>query len=74
MLSRQEEEQERREVLENDRRVREQQQGTTFHQRAQAEASIETGRFTAVNAAHVVGSEPAARYPAASSSWQVQLP
>jgi hypothetical protein len=46
----------------------------TMHGRAAAEASINTGRFTQVNAAHVVGSEPAVKYPAASSSWQIQLP
>jgi hypothetical protein len=45
-----------------------------MHQRAVAEASIETGRFTAVNAAHVVGSEPAVRYPAASAAHQTELP
>ena len=73
MLSRQEEEAERRATLENDRRVREQQaQATTMHQRAVADASIETGRFTAVNAAHVVGSTPtpASQYPAASAAHQ----
>jgi len=61
---------ERRRVLVNDARVR----ATTMHQHAVAEASIETGRFTQVTVAHVVGSEPAVRYPAASSSWQIQLP
>jgi hypothetical protein len=74
MLSRQEEEQERRATLENDLKVLEQQRGTTFHQHAVAEASIETGRFTAVNAAHVVGSQPAVRYPAASAAHQTELP
>ena len=52
---------ERRRVLVNDARVR----ATTMHQHAVAEASIETGRFTQVTVAHVVGSEPAVRYPAA---------
>jgi hypothetical protein len=38
------------------------------------QASIETGRFTQVNTAHVIGSEAAARYPAASSAHQTELP
>jgi hypothetical protein len=81
MLSRQEEELLRRETLENDKLVREaehrriQREGTTFYQHAQSRANDEAGgRFAAVNAATVVGAEPAVKYPAASPSWQIQLP
>ena len=74
MLIRQEEEQERRETLENDRLVREAEhqrilrEGTTFHQHAQSHANDEAGgRFASVNAVSVVGAEPAVRYPAAGA-------
>jgi hypothetical protein len=72
---------ERRETLENDRKVREAEhqrllcEGTTFHQHAQSAANDEAGgRFAAINPVTVVGSDPALKYPAASSSWQIQLP
>jgi hypothetical protein len=60
---------ERRATLENDRLVREQQQrGSTFHQHAQSAANdTGGGRFASLGAPHVVGSEPAARYPAAGA-------
>jgi hypothetical protein len=78
MLSKHEEERERRETLENDRRVREQQkqsEASTFHQHAQAAADdLAGGRFAGVNPSTVVGSEPAVKYPAASPTWQIQLP
>jgi hypothetical protein len=65
MLSRQEEEQERRETVENDLRVLQQQTGT-FHQHAQAQAAeLSQGRFAATGAPHVVGSQAQPRYPAA---------
>jgi hypothetical protein len=56
-------------VMLQDADVRRQQQaqGTTMHARAVADASIETGRFTAVNAAYVVGSTPVLKYPAAAA-------
>jgi hypothetical protein len=77
MLSRQEEEQERREVLENDRLLREQQKASTFHQHAQAQA-LDTagGRFAATGAPRVVGStpNPSLQYPAASAAHQTELP
>jgi hypothetical protein len=79
MLSKQEEELERRETLENDRKVRERQhrdlaaRGTTFHQFARADLEI-PGRFAVVNKAELVGNSEAARYPAASSAHQTQLP
>ena len=79
MLSKQEEEQERRATLENDRRVREQQQaqGGTFYQHGLAQADeINQGRFAAVGAPTVVGSKPnpSTQYPAASAAHQTELP
>jgi hypothetical protein len=71
MLSRQEEEQERRETLENDRLVREAEhrrllrEGTTFHQHAQSAANdTGGGRFASSGAPHVTGSSPVPIYPA----------
>jgi hypothetical protein len=60
---------EREETLRNDLDVKRQQeqQSNTMHGRAVAEASLDLGRFTAVNSATVVGSEPAVRYPAAAA-------
>jgi hypothetical protein len=75
MLSKQEEEQERREVLENDRKVREQQRGGTFHQYAQSTANDEAGgRFAAVNSVSVVGAEPVVKYPAAAAHQADPVP
>jgi hypothetical protein len=73
MLSRQEEERERREVLANDRRVREQGQAGTFLSHTHSDAG---GRFAAVGAATVIGSKAdvAAAYPAASAAHQTELP
>jgi hypothetical protein len=70
---------ERREVLENDRRVREQQQaqGSTFHARAQAQAGeLSGGRFASLGAPRVIGAtpNPSMQYPAASSAHQTELP
>jgi hypothetical protein len=76
MLSKQEEEQERRETLENDLRVL-RERGSTFHQHAQSQASdLAQGRFAATGAPRVVGSTPdaSAQYPAAAPSHQVTLP
>jgi hypothetical protein len=60
---------ERRETLANDLKVL-QQQGSTFHQHAQAQA-LDTagGRFAAVGTPRVVGStpNPSAQYPAAAA-------
>ena len=68
MLSRQEEERERRETLENDRLVREQQRGSTFHQHAVSQAAdLAGGRFGSLGAPHVVGSQPTPRSPAAAA-------
>jgi hypothetical protein len=68
MLSKQEEEQERREVLENDRRVREQQRGgTTFHQYAESTRNDDLGgRFAALGPSSVIGATPILSYPAAA--------
>jgi hypothetical protein len=62
MLSKQEEQQDRREVLRNDAKVR----GATFSDFAQAEASEARGRFTAHERSTVIGSapSPASAYPA----------
>ena len=72
MLSKQEEDRERRETLRNDLKVRQQQreQGASFHQFAEADAAIPLGRFTQVNTATVVGGNAVPQYPAASSPWQ----
>jgi hypothetical protein len=53
---------ERREVLENDRRVCD---GVTFHQFATVEATQVLGRFASISKPTVVGSTPAPTYPAA---------
>jgi hypothetical protein len=60
---------EKRDVLRNDRRVRE--QGSTFSQFAQSEADTPRGRFDAHEKSTVIGSEPLPRYPQlpASSPW-----
>jgi hypothetical protein len=83
MLTRQEEEQERRETLENDRLVREAEQrrilleGSTMHQHAQSAANDEAGgRFASVNPATVVGAQPLPTYPQlpSSSPWSGTQP
>jgi hypothetical protein len=82
MLTRQQEEQERRETLENDRLVREAEhrrilrEGTTMHRFAQSAANDEAGgRFRAVNSATVVGAQPPT-YPQlpSSSPWSGTQP
>jgi len=74
MLSSQEEQAERRRVFAQDQSLR--NQGSTFHQHALADAETPRGRFSAVSAAHVVGSKAgiASSYPAASSAHQTELP
>jgi len=75
MLSKQEEDAERRATLENDRKVREQQRGTTFHQYAQSTANDDAGgRWATVNAVSVVGADPAVRYPAAAPHQRDPVP
>jgi hypothetical protein len=61
---------EKRSVLRNDAR----EQSNTMHGRAVAETSIETGRFTQVNAAHVTGSTPIPQYPAAGAHQSDPVP
>jgi hypothetical protein len=76
MLSKQEEEQERRETLENDLRVL-RERGSTFQQHAQAQANeLSGGRFAATGSPRVVGSvaNASSQYPAASSEVQTELP
>jgi hypothetical protein len=70
MLSSQEEQADRLATLENDRRMLEQQRGSTFHQHAQAQANDTAGgRFAAVGVPRVVGSvpNPSSQYPAAAA-------
>jgi hypothetical protein len=64
MLSSQEEQIERRRVFAQDQSLP--KQATTFHQFAQADANTPRGRFSAVDAAYVIGSKPdvASAYPA----------
>ena len=64
MLSSQEEQAERRRVFAQDQSV--QRQATTMHAFAQADAATTRGRFSAHEAATVVGAEPTINYPAAS--------
>lgn len=73
---------ERRETLENDRKLLEaerrrlQREGTTFHQFAQADAATPRDRFHQVTVATVIGSKAAvgSAYPAASAAHQTELP
>jgi hypothetical protein len=69
MLSRQEEEQERRETLENDRKLLDAErqrilrEGTTMHAFAQSEANLDLGRYgAAMGKPDVVGVRPAVKY------------
>jgi hypothetical protein len=66
-LSRQEEQLDRLEILENEKRLR----ATTLSQFAQADADTPRGRFTVHEQSRVIGSEPLPRYPQlpASSPW-----
>jgi hypothetical protein len=82
MLENQIDQAERRAVMRNEQRVREEQrrvfapdqsepkQATTMHQFAQADAETPRGRFSAVGAAYVVGSTAIPQYPAASGPFQ----
>jgi hypothetical protein len=70
-----EDQNERRRVLLQDADVRGREQSGTFFSHAQAAANDTAGgRFASVSPTSIVGSEPAVRYPAASPSWQIQLP
>jgi hypothetical protein len=60
----QREQQERREVLRNDARLREQEQASTMHQHAQAQLNdTGGGRFGAINTPHHIGSTEVPKYP-----------
>jgi hypothetical protein len=61
-LSRQEEMDERKSILENDLRLR--NQGTTFSQFAESDAATSLGRFNAISNPTVVGSGAVPNYPA----------
>jgi len=51
------------------------EQATTMHQHAQAQAGeLSGGRFAATGTPNVTGTTPIPSYPAASASWQIQLP
>jgi len=54
---------EKADVLRNDQRLRQQQQGTTFSQFAQSEAAEPRGRFTQQEKSSVVGATPVPSYP-----------
>jgi hypothetical protein len=72
----QREQEERRRTLDNDRRVREQQQGATLSDFATAEAAEDRGRFTAHEKSTVVGStpNPATAYPQGPAWSATELP
>jgi hypothetical protein len=67
MLSKQEEDQERRETLENDLRVL-RERGSTYHQHGVAQADeLSQGRFAATGVPSVTGATPVPSYPAAGA-------
>jgi hypothetical protein len=77
MTTDQEEQAEKRRVMLQDAGVRQQQQTSTFHQHAQAQADeISQGRYRVTGVPRVVGSTPtpASQYPAASAAHQTELP
>jgi len=77
MLTDQEEQAEKRRTLLNDARVREQSRnGDTGTFLSHTHIDDAGGRFSAVNAAKIVGQSPAiaASYPAASAAHQTELP
>jgi hypothetical protein len=63
------------EVSQDEKRriIREQASSILDHARAAAN-DLGGGRYAGVNPTTVVGAEPAVKYPAASTSWQIQLP
>ena len=78
MLSKDLERIEREETMRQDadlRRRQQQAQGGTFFQHGLAQADeVNQGRFAATGVPTVTGSTPVPSYPAASPSWQIQLP
>ena len=77
MLTDQEDQADKRRTLLNDARVREQSKnGDTGTFLSHTHIDDAGGRFSAVNAAKIVGQSPAiaASYPAASAAHQIELP
>jgi len=72
MTSKAEEQAERQRVFAQDQSVP--KQGSTFHQHAQADADTPRGRYSAVNAAYVVGSTAVPTYPAAAAHQRDPVP
>jgi hypothetical protein len=66
----QREQDDRLRVLQNDLRLRRQEQAATLHGFAQSDAALPRGRFSAVTAENVVGAEPIIKYPQASHPFQ----
>jgi hypothetical protein len=63
------------EVSQDEKRRIIREQATTMHQHAQAQADeMSGGRFAATGTPNVTGATPVPSYPAASTSWQIQLP
>jgi hypothetical protein len=72
MLEKQIDQAERRAVLRNDLRVRQQQeQASTYMAQTHSEMG---GRYSGVGAQTIVGAEPHTNYPAASPALQTELP
>jgi hypothetical protein len=71
MLSRQEEDRERRQVLKNDARVRD-QQGVSAYIDHQHDEML--GRFSQIGATNVIGSTAVPQYPAASAHQRDPVP
>jgi hypothetical protein len=71
MLEKQIDQAERRSVIRNDQRVREQQQGSAYihHQHDDA-----LGRFREVGAANVIGTTAVPQYPAAAAHQRDPVP
>ena len=67
MLENQIDQAERRATLRNDLKVRQQEEGGTFHQHAVADASTPRGRFSAIANAQVIGATAIPSYPAAAA-------
>jgi hypothetical protein len=59
MLSKQEEQAERRDIIENEKRLR----GSTLSQFAQSDAAEARGRFSAISNPTVIGTETTPKYP-----------
>jgi hypothetical protein len=71
MLSKDEDQRERREVLENERRLRSQRDREASTYLAHTHLDDEGGRFSVINSATIVGREPFPKYPEqpSTSPW-----